>query len=127
MDIEVALTALVGIITSVVSWFAARRKNLADVQSNELDNVEKAVKFYREQLEDIASRWKAATDEANTMNMLYKTAITDINRLEIQVAKMERINTDLQSTINELVEQNKALIQELQKYKQLNGKTLTNE
>lgn len=127
MDIEVALTALVGIITSVVSWFAARRKNLADVQSNELDNVEKAVKFYREQLEDIASRWKAATDEANTMNMLYKTAITDINRLEIQVAKMERINTDLQSTINELVEQNKALIQELQKYKQLNGKTLTHE
>lgn len=108
MNIEVVITALVGIITSVVSWFAARRKNLADVQSNELDNVDKAVRFYREQLEDIATRWKAATDEANKMNQLYRTAIKDLNSLEIR--------------FNQLADENRALIEELKKYKQLNGK-----
>ncbi|KMQ70315.1 MULTISPECIES: hypothetical protein [Chryseobacterium] len=113
MNIEVVLTALVGIITSVVSWFAARRKNLADVQSNELDNVEKAVKFYREQMEDIANRWKTATEEANTMNKLYRQAIQDLHSLEIK--------------FNLLADENRALIEELKKYKQLNGKILTNE
>lgn len=110
---EVLITALVGILTSVGTWFAARRKNLADVQTSELDNVEKAVKFYREQLEDIASRWKAATDEANKMNELYKKAISDLNSLEIK--------------FNQLADENRALIEELKKYKQLNGKKQNNE
>lgn len=110
---EVLITALVGILTSVGTWFAARRKNLADVQTSELDNVEKAVKFYREQLEDIAARWKAATDEANKMNELYKKAISDLNSLEIK--------------FNQLAEENRALLEELKKYKQLNGKKQNNE
>ena len=63
MNVEY-LTVAVGVITSIVTWFAARRKNLADVQGSELENVEKAVKFYREQLEDIAKRWREATEEA---------------------------------------------------------------
>lgn len=124
---EVLLTAIVGVLTSLGTWFAARRKNLADTQTSELDNVEKAVKFYREQLEDIAKRWREATDEANKLNALYKTAISDISRLELQVAKMERINSEMQKTNSELVEQNKALISELQKYKQLNGKKVTTD
>ena len=113
MNSEVVFTALVGIITSFGTWFAARRKNLADVQSGELDNVEKAVKFYREQLEDIAKRWKEATEEANTMNGLYRQAIKDLNSMEIR--------------FNKLADENRALIEELKKYKQLNGKTITNE
>ena len=113
MNSEVVFTALVGIITSLGTWFAARRKNLADVQSSELENVEKAVKFYREQLEDIAVRWRNATDEANTMNSLYRKAIQDLNSMEIR--------------FNKLADENRALIEELKKYKQLNGKILTHE
>lgn len=108
---EVLLTAIVGVLTSLGTWFAARRKNLADVQTSELDNVEKAVKFYREQLEDIAKRWREATDEANQMNKLYKQALSDLSQLE------ERFN--------KLADENRALIEELKKYKQLNGKKVT--
>ena len=108
---EVYLTAIIGVITSLVTWFAARRKNLADVQSNELDNVEKAVKFYREQLEDIAQRWRAATEETKQMNELYKQALSDLNSLEVR--------------FNKLADENRALIEELKKYKQLNGNTTT--
>lgn len=110
---EVIITAFFGLLTSVGTWFAARRKNLADVQTSELDNVEKAVKFYREQLEDIANRWKAATDEATRMNELYKKAISDLNSLEIK--------------FKQLAEENRALLEELKKYKQLNGKKQNNE
>jgi len=113
VNIEIVLTALVGVFTSLGTWFAARRKKLADVQSSELENVEKAVKFYREQLEDIANRWKDATDEANTMNALYRQALKDLNSMELK--------------FNQLADENRALIDELKKYKQLNGKILTNE
>ncbi|ROH98405.1 hypothetical protein EGI16_21460 [Chryseobacterium sp. G0240] len=108
---EVYLTAIVGIITSLGTWFAARRKNLADVQTSELDNVDKAVKIYREQLEDIGKRWQAATDEANKMNELYRQALSDLNSLEVR--------------FNKLADENRALLEELKKYKQLNGKTTT--
>lgn len=117
---EVVITALVGIITTLGGWFAARRKNLADVQTSELDNVEKAVKFYREQLEDIAQRWKEATEEAKKQNELYKKAISDLAELEMRFKKLADENRDL-------VEQNKALIEELKKYKQLNGKKVNHE
>ena len=110
---EVVITALVSVFTSLVTWFAARRKNLADVHTSELDNVEKAVKFYREQLEDIAQRWKEATDEATRMNELYKKAISDLNSLEIK--------------FDQLAEENRALLEELKKYKQLNGKKSNHE
>lgn len=112
MNIEY-LTVAVGVITSIVTWFAARRKNLADVQGSELENVEKAVKFYREQLEDIAKRWREATDEANTMNGLYKQALKDLAQLE--------------DRFNKLADENRALIEELKKYKQLNGKIVSHE
>lgn len=110
MDIEVVITALVGVFTSLGTWFAARRKNLADVQSSELENVEKAVKFYREMIEDMAMRLQKAAEETERMNGLYKQAITDLNSLEIR--------------FNNLADENRALIEELKKYKQLNGKKI---
>ena len=113
MNWEVVFTAVVGVLTSLGTWFAARRKNLADTQASELDNVEKAVKFYREQLEDVAVRWKAATDEASQMNALYRKAISDLNALEFR--------------FNKLADENRALIEELKKYKQLNGKKVDHE
>lgn len=112
MNVEY-LTVAVGVLTSIVTWFAARRKNLADVQGSELENVEKAVKFYREQLEDIAKRWRDATDEANTINGLYKQALKDLAQLEVR--------------FNQLADENRALIEELKKYKQLNGKKVSHE
>ena len=106
---DVVLTALLGVLTNIGTWFAARRKNLASTRSSELENVERAVKFYREQLEDIAIRWKSATEEATKMNELYRKAIKDLNALEIR--------------FNEMADENRALIEELKKYKQLNGKS----
>jgi len=111
VNIEVIITALVGVLTSLASWYAARRKNLADVQSSELDIVEKAVKFYREQFEDITKRLKEQVAENDRMIQLYKEQADETRKLNI-------LN-------KELIEENKALIEELKKYKQLNGKVVT--
>lgn len=101
---EVILTALIGVLTNLGTWYAARRKNNAEVQANELDNVNKAVGYYREMLDDFAERYKKAIEE-----------------LEATKAELEQ----LEERFTKLAAENRALIQELKKYKQLNGKTVS--
>ena len=91
---EVVITAFVSVVTSLVTWFAARRKNLADVRNSELDNVDKAVKIYREMIEDLGTKYANAIDELKKANQRIK---------------------DLEASVEEL-------LTELKKYKQLNGK-----
>lgn len=110
---EVYLSALVGIVTSLAGWFAARRKNLADIQGSELENVEKAVKFYREQFDDITQKLKAQSQETDRLMQLYRDQAEETRKLNAQN--------------RELIEENKALLEELKKYKQLNGKKVNHE
>lgn len=86
-----AITALIG---GVAGWFFTRKKQHAELQANELDNVDKAVKIYREVADDLAKQ--------------LKTAITELN--------------EAKQTIKELEQKVEALTYELTKYKQLNGK-----
>ncbi|MRJ11388.1 cell wall anchor protein [Ornithobacterium rhinotracheale] len=86
-----ALTALVG---GFFGWFFTRKKQLAELQANELDNVDKAIRIYREMIENLGAQ--------------LKTAITELD--------------EAKKTIKELEEKVEALTRELTKYKQLNGK-----
>lgn len=90
--ISEALGALIG---AFVGWFFTRKKQHTELQANELDNVDKAVRIYREVADDLAKQ--------------LKTAIIELN--------------EAKQTIKELEEKVEALTYELTKYKQLNGKS----
>lgn len=121
---EFILTALSsGVFTGVLTWVAARRKNLAEAQANELDNVEKAVKYYREMLDDMAARHKEAISELNQVNKLYNTAVDELNEARRELNQSRAIMEKMQVQIKDLAEHNRALLDELKKYKQLNGKS----
>lgn len=87
-----AITALVG---GFAGWFFTRRKQQMEVQASELDNVDKAVRIYREMIENLGTQ--------------LKTAIAELD-------EAKRI-------IKELEQKVEALTYELTKYKQLNGKS----
>ena len=70
------------------------RKSLAQDRAAELDNAVSAVKYYRDLLDDLTARLTAAT---NT-----------IKKMEIQHRELMLVNQQL--------------VDELQKFKQLNGK-----
>lgn len=116
MGIETLVATVVGIVTSIATWYAARRKNNADIQSNELENVEKAVRFYREMVEDLASKLKAATNELSKTSNLHREAIDELSSARMEITKLEE-------RLEDLFNQNRELISELRKYKQLNGKS----
>lgn len=98
---EYIFTALISVFTSIATWFAARRKNLAETTSSELDNAEKAVKYYREMVDDIAARYKMAVQELDDLKNHYK---------------------EQEKQLQALLTENRNLVEELKNYKQLNGK-----
>ena len=65
-----------------------------ELQTSELDNVDKAVKIYREMIEDLGAKYANAIEELKRANQRIK---------------------DLEGSVEEL-------LTELKKYKQLNGK-----
>ena len=81
-------------VTGLITWFFSRRKTLAEDRAAELDNAVTAVKYYRELLDDVAGRLATATATIKTMEIQHR----------------------------ELMMINQQLVDELQKFKQLNGK-----
>lgn len=54
---EFVISTIVGILTGVGGWFAARERNRAETKISELDAVEKAVKVWRELSEELQTRY----------------------------------------------------------------------
>lgn len=105
---ELIFTAIVSAVTGIAGWFAARRQNLAEVRSTEIDNLEKAVKYYREIFEDMASRHKTTIEELDYVTKNMEDLKKQVQDLTMQIKMMEDTNA--------------TLLEELRKYKQLNGK-----
>ena len=82
------------VLSGLAGWFFGRPKQQMELQTNELDNVDKAVKIYRVILEDLGAKYANAIEELKKANARIK---------------------DLEASVEEL-------LAELKKYKQLNGK-----
>ena len=91
---QLIFTALSVFFTAIITFLFSKRKNLAQDRAAELDNAVTAVKYYRELLDDMVLRLRNATDT--------------IKKMEIQHRELMVINQQL--------------VEELQKFKQLNGK-----
>ena len=85
---------LTAFFASFITWLFSIRKSLALDRAAELDNAVNAVKYYRDLLDDITARLTAATETIKTMEIQHR----------------------------ELMVVNQQLVDELQKFKQLNGK-----
>ncbi|HFA9692592.1 cell wall anchor protein [Capnocytophaga sputigena] len=82
------------VLSGLAGWFFGRPKQQMELQTSELDNVDKAVKIYREMIEDLGTKYANAIEELKHANQRIK---------------------DLEASVEEL-------LTELKKYKQLNGK-----
>ena len=48
------------VLSGLAGWFFGRPKQQMELQTNELDNVDKAVKIYREMIEDLGAKYANA-------------------------------------------------------------------
>jgi len=91
---ELIITALSsGALSSYITWAQTKRKNVAEAQTNEIDNLDKALGYYREIIEDMRKR------HADDIDVMKQT----LSRFELQIKVLEK--------------ENKALHVELKNYK----------
>ncbi|TDX86170.1 cell wall anchor protein [Epilithonimonas xixisoli] len=85
---------IAGLITGFIGWFFGRKKASAEVETNQIENAEKLLDYYRKMVDDLGLR--------------LENSIIRFNAAE--------------NTIRELEEKIDRMTDELKKYKQLNGK-----
>ena len=106
LDIQVIVTGVVGLITTItsgwVSWFFAKRKYNAEVDSNLIENMQKSLDFYmklsddnKERLEESLKRNDKLENEVNELRRqvfeLMNNICYDITcRLRVKNPKIEK-------------------------------------
>lgn len=90
------------IVTGLTTYFLTRKKDNVEVKSIDLDNAEKAAKFYQGLLDDATKR----------LNESIKAIEERDVRIRLRDEKIEL-----------LIDEIEKLTDELKKYKQLSGKT----
>lgn len=99
--IEILLPLISSLLTGLITWFLARRKNNADARSTEIDNEVKAGEFYKDLLDEASRQLKIAIST---------------------IAERDKAIRERDKRIELLIEEIEILTGELRKYKQLNGK-----
>lgn len=95
----------------ILQWWKSR----AESKSTEIDNDLKSAKFYQNLLDDATKRINQCLEIIDNLNM----KVTERDKI-IESQDLEK--RQLQHHIKELMASNESLIDELKKFKQLNGK-----
>lgn len=98
-------------IPATVTWLLARKKNNADVKTSELNNVDKAIKIWRELSEGMESRFNREIEELRKENC----------DLQQQVTIVMKENNELKEQMNALEGENKKLISQLKIFNKNNS------
>lgn len=112
---DLILQVIAPIVAAFATWFFTKRQYTANSTSIELDNAIKAVKYYRETIDDLGPRLKTAYEELADLEDKYRDIIRRYEALE-------GMNRDLLASNEKLTESNQKLMEEIQKFKQLNGR-----
>lgn len=84
-----AITALVG---GFAGWFFTRKKQLAEIQASELDNVDNAVRIYREMIDDLGKQLRTAIAELDEAKRIIKELEQKIEALTVELTKYKQLN-----------------------------------
>jgi len=88
------ISALTGVTTATVTWYAARSKNKAETYVSELDAVERAVKVWRELGEEMQLKYEALHDEIELLRVEVRVLREDNRQLKQENQQLvQQINT----------------------------------
>jgi predicted RNase H-like nuclease (RuvC/YqgF family) len=102
MEIQIIL-GILSLIGPIIGYAFAKRKNTAEAQGSELDNVDKAVTIWRKLAEDLELKLKAEID----------TLRKDNEKLSELVAKLSEENEELRGKMKILDRENQKLLKQL--------------
>lgn len=99
---------LATLATGFGGWLFGRKKANADAETSQIENAEKLLEYYKKLVDDLGIR--------------LERAIQNLQKSEIEKQEVILKFSEATETIHELERKVDKLTEELQKYKQLNGK-----
>ncbi len=110
---DLFLIIIPSFVTAVTTWAFSRKKYRAETKANELDNVDKAAKIWRELSEDLEKRLKEdirdLRNENTAIQKQFVSVLAENNALKEQM-------TALQKQLKEARCENQKLLDELRKF-----------
>lgn len=107
--IQLLINGGIAIITSLVTWFLARRKYNVEVDGNELDNIQKQLDIYKTLVEDTRKQLQLVIElrdnDRKTIYKLQKT-VDALYPLACQIKRCNNRQFLSEDTLNKLSESN---------------------
>ncbi len=69
------------LLSAFVGWLFGRPKQRLELQSSELDNVDKAVRIYREMIDDLGAKYAKAIADLNEANQRIRELENSLEKL----------------------------------------------
>lgn len=89
---EVIITAIVSIVTGLAGFVFGKRKNNAEANSTELENVQMAIKIWREEAERLDVKVHLLEDHLNLLKDENNKLKCEIDRLSKEVDRLTVCN-----------------------------------
>lgn len=90
------------VITGLTGWLFGRRRQVAEADAAELDNVEKALGIYRNAIDDLARRQNELTSEMIMMRAENKKLREDLDKFAKNEQSLKRENKQLRERVSQL-------------------------
>jgi len=109
LDWSTIIVAVIGVITTVISWVLARKKYYSEVDHNVIENMESSLEFYKHLSDDNKSR----LEEVLNRNAALEREVADLRR---QVDQLQaELLTWMRNKVDRVEGENKKLKKETSK------------
>jgi uncharacterized coiled-coil DUF342 family protein len=108
--LEILIPALVGIISSITTFFVAKTNNKKELVINDRKQLSEDERLFRQELRDSISMYKAEIMELRKEVKQYKS---EINELSEEVRMLREVNTHLETENRKLVTKVDELTQQI--------------
>lgn len=89
---DIASNLAMMVIPAIVTWYLAKRKNLAEARLSEIESEVKAAAFYRSLLDDAMNRLDRAIETISLQEQKIRELLTEVEHLTEELRKYKQLN-----------------------------------
>lgn len=89
---DIVLDIAMIVIPAVLTWYLARRKNLAEARQSEIESEVKAAQFYQSLLDDAMIRLDKAIETISKQEEKIKSLLIEVEHLTDELRKYKQLN-----------------------------------
>lgn len=94
LDWSTIIVAIIGVITTVISWVLARKKYYSEVDHNIIENMESSLEFYKHLSDDNKNRLEEVLERNAALEKEVDDLRKQVNQLQLELLTWMRNKVD---------------------------------